>query len=96
MIRLLKHNNIYLGILLAMVAPVISYGLLWLINLGIEEGFNDGSPVLQRETLLMSSIFLNLIIFLPYLKSDKYDRTGRGVLLVTFIGVVILFLTLFN
>lgn len=93
--KLFDRNNIFFGIALALVAPLVSYSLLWLINRAIEIWINDGDAVLKHETLIMTSILLNLVIFIPYLKLDRYERTGRGVLLVTFVGVVFLFLLMF-
>jgi hypothetical protein len=92
--KLLKKNNVFLGIVLASIAPFLAYGLLYLLNNALEIWLNAGNIVVKQDTLRMTSIFLNLFIFIPYLKHDRYERTGRGVLLVTFIGVVILFLTM--
>ncbi|MFO7722932.1 MAG: hypothetical protein R6V49_06880 [Bacteroidales bacterium] len=93
--KFFKRNNIYFGILLALITPVVSYLLLMLLNYGLESWFNQGEEVIKQKTLLMSSVFLNLFIYIPYIKSAKYERTGTGVLLVTFIGVVLLFLFVF-
>lgn len=93
--KLFDRNNIFFGIVLALVVPFISYALLWLINHAIEVWINEGDAVLKHQTLVMAAILLNLVIFIPYLKLDRYERTGRGILLVTFVGVVFLFLLMF-
>lgn len=94
--KMLKKNSVFLGVVLALLAPIASYTIIWYLNRGFEIWANDGDRILKHETILMGSIFLNLIIFIPYLKLDRYERTGRGVLLVTFVGVVVLFLTMFT
>lgn len=94
--KLLRKNSIWVGIVLAALAPVVSYLLLTGINYTFEHWLHSGNTILREDTILLTSVFLNLFIFIPYLKFDKYEKTGRGVLLVTFTGVVILFLTQFN
>lgn len=94
--KFLKTNNIFFGIVLAIFTPAISLSILLALNHGLEIWINEGKPLMKLNTLFMASIFLNLFIFFPYLKYDKYEKTGRGVLLITFLGVVILFLTMFN
>lgn len=93
--KLLKKNNIYFGIFMGMLAPVAGYFLLMLLNQYIEVTFNYGHTVLKEDTIRMTSIFLNLFVYIPYLNKKEYEMTGRGVLLVTFIGVIIIFLTMF-
>jgi hypothetical protein len=90
--NLFKKNNIYFGILLAVAAPAVAFGILYLLDLGLVAFLNNGKEVMQQDTLVLTSIFLNLFIFLPYIRNEKYERTGRGVMLVTFIGVVVYFL----
>jgi hypothetical protein len=93
--KFFKLNNIYFGILLALVTPFVSWLILWSVNHGLETWLNQGEEVIKKQTMLMSSVFLNLFIYIPYIKSAKYERTGTGVLLVTFVGVVLLFLFVF-
>jgi len=92
--KLLQKNNVGFGIVMGLLGPIAAFGVLYLINAGLVHWFNDGQEVLQQDTILMTSLFMNLFIYIPYLKKDTYERTGRGILLVTFIGVVILFITM--
>ncbi len=92
--KLLKQNNVILGIVLGILTPIAGYLILWLLNRGAEIWFNDGETILLEDTIRMTSIFLNIFIYIPYLKHARYENTGRGILLVTFIGVVIIFLTM--
>ena len=91
--KFLQKNNVFFGILLGLLTPGAAFGLLFLANAALVN-LNHGQEVLRLDTMLMTSLFLNLLIFLPYLKKERYDRTGRGILLVTFVGVVILFITM--
>ena len=94
MLKFLKKNNLYLGIALAMLMPVLSYAVLLMVNTVFQKWLLDGRMLLREETMQMTALFLNLFIFIPYLKTKAYERTGRGILLVTFIGVVLYFLTI--
>ncbi len=92
--KMLKKNNLFLGIGLAAVAPALSFMVLYFLNDLFQHWLRDGQMILTLDTMLMTAIFLNLFIFMPYLKTNQYERTGRGVLLVTFVGVVVLFLVI--
>lgn len=92
--KLLQKNSVGFGVLMGVLGPATALGLLYLINLLLVQGFNEGAEVLRFDTMIITSLFMNLFIFLPYLRKDKYERTGRGILLVTFTGVVVYFMTL--
>ncbi len=77
---------------LALLAPLASYGILTAINLFLKSIANTETEVMLKSTIILTSIFLNLFIFIPYIRKEKYERTGRGVMLVTFVAVVAYFL----
>ena len=75
-----KRDNIWLGIGMAIAITGLSYLLLILINSLI-----SSTDILQNSTMKLLAIFVNLIPFRYYLVKLKADKTGRGILLVTFI-----------
>ncbi len=77
---------------LAALAPLATYGVLSAINLLLKTLSGKEGDVMQTGTIILTSIFLNLFIFIPYIRKEKYERTGRGVMLVTFVAVVVYFL----
>jgi hypothetical protein len=87
---MLKKDNWGLGIGLALVLPPLGYLLLWLVlqQFGSKP---DGSLMLRDSTMMLLALFSNFIVFRYYMVNLKYDRTGRGILLVTFVYAGVFF-----
>jgi hypothetical protein len=81
-----KRDNIWLGIGIALVVPVMMYFLLKLINL-----FTGEEHILQNSTMQLIAVFVNLLPFRYYLVRIKADKTGRGILMITMILALIYF-----
>ncbi|PLW92471.1 MAG: hypothetical protein C0592_10480 [Marinilabiliales bacterium] len=81
-----KRDNIWLGMGVALVVPVLIFFLLILIN-----SFSGKDHLLQKDTMQLIAIFVNLIPFRYYLVRVKADRTGRGILLITIIMALVYF-----
>lgn len=81
-----KRDNIWLGMGIALVIPVIVYFLLKLISI-----LSGKEQLLQNETMQVIAIFINLLPFRYYLVRLKADRTGRGILLITMLLAFIYF-----
>ncbi|MCX7696554.1 MAG: hypothetical protein N2Z72_02535 [Bacteroidales bacterium] len=75
-------DNFFFGVLLSFLITGITYGLLYLIT---HVFFARNFPILQPGTMLLIAIAINLIPFRYYLVKLKFDKTGRGIFLVTFI-----------
>lgn len=79
---------------MGILGPLAAYAVIYFLNHYASEALNDGRSILKEDTIRMTSVFLNLFIYLPYLHKKEYEMTGRGVLLMTFIGVILIFLTM--
>ncbi|MFO7979096.1 MAG: hypothetical protein R6U64_10595 [Bacteroidales bacterium] len=86
----LKRDSWTLGIILGVVLPLIVYGLVMLILMQWGT-LREGVYVLKPSTTKLIAIFSNLFTFRYYMVTLKYDRTGRGILLVTFVFAAIFF-----
>ncbi len=87
---MLKKDNWTLGILLGLFLPVIMYGLIYGIML-ILGRTPAGSFVLRDSTMMLLALFSNMLSFRYYMVKLKYDRTGRGILLITFAYAFVFF-----
>lgn len=83
-----KRDNLWLGIVMALVIPPIFYFLFVYLN-GLFTGKNGAA--LQESTVQLLAIAVNLIPFRYYLVRLKADKTGRGILLVTFAFALVYF-----
>ena len=88
---MLKKDNIFLGALIGLVAPVLFYGLLSLAALLVETGTAWTRPF-EPERIMMLALAINVIPIRLYFVNYKFDKTGRGVLFVTFFLMVFYFL----
>lgn len=80
----------WLGIILGLLLPVVTFSILFLIaKFAAPEGKNYLIPL---STILLVSIFTNLFTMRHYLVKLKFDRTGRGILLVTFVLAIAYFI----
>ncbi len=88
---MLKKDAIWFGIVMGMVLPALCGVFIFLVDLLI---FNitEYGHVIHRHDMILISIFINLLPIRIYFVNLKYDRTGRGVLLVTFIMMILFFI----
>ena len=89
-INKLRTDSIWIGIILGILMPVITYIIFYLIGLGVDSA-SGKNEVLKPETIGLISIFSNLFLLRYYLLKLKYDLTGRGILLVTFATTITYF-----
>lgn len=88
---MLKRDNIALGILVGLVLPGLFYGLLSLVAMIVETGSVWARP-LESDNMLLLALVINVIPIRIYFVSYRFDKTGRGVLLVTFLIMIAYFL----
>ena len=87
---MLKRDNIAFGALIGLVLPAIFYGLLSLVALFLETGTTWTRPF-EPDNMLIFALVINVIPIRLYFVNYKFDKTGRGVLLVTFLLMVVYF-----
>jgi hypothetical protein len=88
---MLKKDNFTLGMAIGLVLPLAFYGLLRIAGLWIHPGTMWTKPF-EPERMLLISLIINVIPIRLYFVSYKFDKTGRGILLITFLLMVVFFL----
>ena len=91
--RFFNRDSWSLGIIMVIVVPLIIFGLLAIFEALFSKGPDD--KVFRLSTRIVIAVFCNLIPFRHYMVKLKFDKTGRGILLDTFvfaIGFFIFFL----
>ncbi len=91
MFKFLKKDSFWLGILLGLVLPGILYLILHYINISIENKVSN-RPYLTDSMVQILSLIINLLMIRYYLITLKADKTGRGILLVTFVAGILFFI----
>lgn len=95
---MIKKDHYILGLVIGILVPVILFVLIYAMNyllfiMGVAKYYLD----LESHVLL--SLAGNLLPIRYYFVNLKFDKTGRGVLLVTFATILIFFVfnqSLFN
>lgn len=86
----LRTDSMIVGAILGLIVPLISFAILYGVGLIIDE-ITGKSNVITIETLALVSVFVNLATLRFYLLKLKYDLTGRGILIVTFVLAIAYF-----
>ena len=90
-ISMLKRDNIAFGALVGLVLPGLFYGLLSLVAMMVKTGSAWTLPF-ESDRMMLLALVINVIPLRIYFVRYKFDKTGRGVLLVTFLLMVFYFL----
>jgi hypothetical protein len=88
---MLKKDNIVLGIIIGLVLPGLFYAILSVAALFIKTGPAWTRPF-EPDKMMLLAVFINLLPIRLYFVNWKFDKTGRGVLIITFILVIAFFL----
>lgn len=88
--KLIKRDSQGFGVIIGLILPIIAFGLIYVFNTLIMNLFNL-DMFMRMSTIKLLSIVVNVLPIRYYFLVLKYDLTGRGVLLVTFVYVVVYF-----
>lgn len=81
----------WLGIVIGLVLPVFIYYLFEAINIYSSRELFNKPVIFSKSTSQLIALFMNVIVFRIYMLRLEFDRTGRGILLSTFIYAFIFF-----
>lgn len=87
----LRTDTFVMGLILGVLLPLLSYGIFYLIGISLD-GLSGKEGVLKPQTIGLISIFTNLFSLRYFLLKLKFDRTGRGILFVTFLMTMTYFI----
>ena len=86
----LKQDSFILGLILGIITPFIMFGIIWGIDYFLRLILN--MPILiSISTMQLVAIVSNVFIMRLYMVKFKFDKTGRGILLLTFIYILAYF-----
>lgn len=88
---MLNRDSILLGLVIGLVLPPAFFGILFLAS-SLVDPISSWGRFVSVHNLMLVSIFINLVPLRFYLVTLKKDRTGRAILLVTFIMMLVFFI----
>ena len=91
--NIVRKDSMILGLVMGILLPVVCFGILFAVSSFFAP---DGKKYLIKlSSLILVSVFANLFTMRYYLVNLKFDKTGRGILLVTFILAIAYFVCYF-
>jgi hypothetical protein len=88
---MLNKDSYVLGIVLGAISPWIMFGFLYLLLIVIDAIAGKELPV-KLSALQIASITIDLFILRYYFVNRKFERTGRGILIMAFIYFMVFFI----
>ena len=95
--KIFYKDSLALGIVIGIGLPLISFGILYAVSTFFAPAGVD--YLIKLSTMILVSVIPNLLTLRYYLLKPKFDKTGRGILLITFIlaiGYFVVCLKVFN
>lgn len=84
----LRKDSTWMGVFLGLICPAVLFGIIELI-IYIIETQSGKTNILDLQKVILLSVIPNLFILRYYLVKLKYDYTGKGIVLTTFlIGIL--------
>lgn len=88
--KLFKRDTFLAGLIMGFVLPGIFYLVIYLIDFVVFETFST-HMLAKQAYLYLLSIAINLFAIKYYFVNLQYDKTGRGILIVTFALAIVYF-----
>jgi hypothetical protein len=87
--NIFRKDSILIGTALGIILPLLVFGILFAVSVLFAPTGRD--YLIKLSTIILVSVFSNLFTMRYYLLKLKADRTGRGILLVTFVFAITYF-----
>jgi hypothetical protein len=89
--KFFKRDNLWLGIAIGIALPLSAYYLFEGLNVYSSRQLLDKPVIFSKSTSQLIALFMNVLIFRVYMLRWEMDRTGRGILLATFVYALVFF-----
>ncbi|MCK9338486.1 MAG: hypothetical protein PHQ33_01770 [Bacteroidales bacterium] len=84
----LRRDSLWMGIIMGIAIPAILFGIIFgiiVLILAVSGKNMNVFDMVSAQKLILLSIIPNVFILRYYLLKLKFDLTGRGILLITFV-----------
>lgn len=88
MLEKLKKDNFWFGVAIGTAIPLIVFGIVYLIDDYLSD-WRMVRTVIKDSTKFLLAVFFNLVLFRLYMVSWKMDKTGKGLLAITFLWAML-------
>ena len=95
MFKFLKKDSFWLGLIVGTVLPLVVFGILYFINVTFPNP-DTGKRIFKLSTVVVLGIVPNALTLRYSLVSLKADRSGRGIMFMTFVLAIIFMIFYLN
>lgn len=81
----LRRDSLPMGLFIGFICPAVFFGILYGIVVLVQHQTGALNIEKMVQKLILLSVIPNVLLLRYYLVKLKYDLTGRGILLVTFV-----------
>jgi hypothetical protein len=86
-----NKDNFIFGIAIGAIVPLIFFGIIYGIDYLLRQ-ILDKDLLISISTMQLVAIVGNVLLMRNYLVKKKYDKTGRGLLLMSFVYILAYFI----
>lgn len=88
--KYLKRDSFLLGVIMGTTIPWVFFGILFGIN-HLIGSYHYDVPFLKISTLMLISVIANVFLMRYYMVKLKFEKTGKGFLILTFSYIILFF-----
>ncbi|HNW67369.1 MAG TPA: hypothetical protein PKK66_00760 [Bacteroidales bacterium] len=84
----LRRDSLWMGLIMGIAFPAILFGIIFgiiVLILAVSGKNMNVFDMVSAQKIILLSIIPNVFILRYYLLKLKFDLTGRGILLITFV-----------
>ncbi len=84
-----------MGLLIGTIPPLVVFGVLYLVNVKFPNT-GTGKQIFKLSTIIIISLVTNALTLRYYLVKLKADKTGRGIMFMTFVFAIVFMIYYMN
>jgi hypothetical protein len=86
-----NKDNFLFGIAIGAITPLIFLGIIYCLDYALRLMLTK-DVLISSSTMQLVAIVANVLLMRNYLVKKKYDKTGRGLLLMSFVYILAYFI----
>ena len=89
--KILKQDSFILGLIIGIIAPWILFGILYYLSIFLGNLVLKVPYFISSSTMQLLAIVVNVFAIRYYMVRLKFEKTGKGFLVITFIYIIAFF-----
>ena len=86
--KILKQDSLILGLVMGSIVPWIIFGILFYLFEWMGMLFLKIPYFIRPSTIMLLAIAINVLVMRYYMVKLRFEKTGKGFLVITFIYII--------